>query len=241
MHRRDILAWSVGTLGAGVLGTLTPRAARAGACAEPGFVPVYATPAGAQLGRGGAVLVTANMTFGGGPPDPFDGRYTMTVGGERVWLHATRVAPGLLRLAPVPFVAGAGVVSGPAGDLNVTWDTAAATPPAPCHVQAVDLYRHAGSQEPYSPSTWGLRARLRSPLPDSVLGVVVAQAAAGSRYGLYAPRSGDRMQGLYSSPGRCSADTPGAHPPAAGQRVRLACVGLNGVLSVRSNDVEIDD
>ena len=40
-------------------------------------------------------------------------------------------------------------------------------------------------------------------------------------------------------PGRCQADAPGVNPPPVGSRIRLACVGANGAVSARSNDVEI--
>ncbi|MCA9574963.1 MAG: hypothetical protein R3B40_19895 [Polyangiales bacterium] len=241
MLRRDILAWSAGALGAAALSSLSPRTARAGACAEPGFMPVYRTAAGARLGRTGAVLLGVDMSFGGGTREPFAGRYSMTVDDAPVRVHASPLAPGLVRLIPNRFVAGAGVVTGPAGELRVTWVDAQEAAPAPCFVRSVEMYRNEGSQEPYSPPTWGLRATLRDPLPGSVVGVVVAPAASGSRYGLFAERSGDRMQGLYHSPGRCQAELSDVNPPGTGSRVRLACVGQDGQVSVRSNDVAVRD
>lgn len=241
MRRREMLAWSMGTLGASALSALLPASARAGACAPPGFGPAYRTAAGAALGRGGAILLSADMHFGGGMEDPFGGHYTLTVGGATIRLHAAPLAPGMIRLVPNQHVTGAGVVRGPAGELAITVVDTVAQPPAPCRVASVRMVRHEGSQEPYSPPTWGLEARLHAALPTSVVGVVVAPAARGSTYGLYAVSSGDRVQRLYHSPGRCQIDMPGANPPAVGARVRLACVGANGTVSVRSNDVAIRD
>ena len=222
MRRREMLAWSVATLGTSALSAFLPSTARAGACAPPGFGPAYRTVAGATLGRGGAILLSADLHFGGGMEDPFGGHYTLTVGGATIRLHA-------------------GVVRGPAGELPVTLVDAAATPPAPCRVATVRVVRHEGTSEPYSPPTWGLEARLHTALPTDVVGVAVAPAAQGSAYGLYAVSSGDRVQRLYHSPGRCQIDMPGANPPAVGARVRLACVGANGTVSVRSNDVDVRD
>jgi hypothetical protein len=236
-----MLAWSMATLGAGALGAFSPASARAGACAPPGFEPLYRTAAGATLGPGGAILLGAQLNFGGGMEDPFRGPYTLTVDGARVGLHAAPLAPGLVRLIPSRFVAGAGVVRGPAGELAVTLVEVAATPPAPCQVASVRVHRNEGSQQPYSPPTWGLEARLRRPLPADVVGVVVAPASAGSAYGLFAVRGEGGVQSLYHSPGRCQIDMPGANPQAVGTRVRLACVGANGAVSVRSNDVAIRD
>jgi len=125
--------------------------------------------------------------------------------------------------------------------LAVTLVDTVATPPAPCQLSRVRVLRYEGSQEPYSPATWALEARLRAALPTSVVGVLVAPAAAGSAYGLFAV-TGDRgLQFLYRSPGRCQIDMPGANPPAVGTRVRLACVGANGAVSSRSNDTAIDE
>jgi len=239
MQRREWLAWSMASLGAGAMSALLPRSARAGACATPGFAPVYRTPAGTTIGPGGAIVLGLDMSFGGGMAEPFGGQYTLTVAGTPMRLHAAPLAPGLVRLVPHRFVAGAGVVSGPAGELAVTVVDTAVPLPAPCRVTRVDMVRHAGSQQPYYPETWGLQARLRSALPASVVGVVVAPAAEGSAYGLFAVRSGDALQPLYHSPGRCQADAPGVNPPPVGSRIRLACVGANGAVSARSNDVEI--
>ncbi|MBK6580779.1 MAG: hypothetical protein IPG17_32445 [Sandaracinaceae bacterium] len=241
MRRREMLAWSVATLGTSALSAFLPSNALAGACAPPGFGPAYRTVAGATLGRGGAILLSADLHFGGGMEDPFGGHYTLTVGGATIRLHAAPLAPGMIRLLPNQFVVGAGVVRGPAGELPVTLVDAAATPPAPCRVATVRVVRHEGTSEPYSPPTWGLEARLHTALPTDVVGVAVAPAAQGSAYGLYAVSSGDRVQRLYHSPGRCQIDMPGANPPAVGARVRLACVGANGTVSVRSNDVDVRD
>lgn len=241
MRRREWLAWSVGTLSAGALSTLLPSAASAGACATAGFGPVYRTPAGTTIGPGGAILLGVDMSFGGGVAEPFGGAYTLTVAGTPMRLHAAPLAPGLVRLVPHRFVAGAGVVSGPAGELAVTVVETPVALPAPCRVARTNVVHHPGSQQPYYPTTWGLEARLRTALPAGVVGVVVAPAAVGSAYGLFAVRSADALQPLYHSPGRCQADVPGANPPAAGSRIRLACVGANGAVSARSNDVEIRD
>lgn len=239
MRRREWLAWSVGTMSAGALSALLPASVSAGACATPGFGPVYRTPAGTTIGPGGAILLGVDMSFGGGVAEPFGGAYTLTVGGTPMRLHAAPLAPGLVRLVPHRFVAGAGVVSGPAGELAVTVVETNVAPPAPCRLARVDMVRYPGSQEPYYPETWGLEARLRSALPASVVGVVVAPAAVGSAYGLFAVRSGDALQRLYHSPGRCQAEVPESNPPPVGARIRLACVGTNGAVSARSNDVEI--
>lgn len=239
MRRREWLAWSVGTVGASALSALLPASASAGACAMPGFAPVYRTPAGTTIGPGGAIVLGLDMSFGGGREEPFGGPYTLTVGGTPMRLHAAQLAPGLVRLVPHRFVAGAGVVSGPAGELAVTVVETTVAPPAPCRVARVDMIRYPGSQQPYYPETWGLQARLRATLPESVAGVVVAPAAAGSAYGLFAVRVADPLQPLYHSPGRCQADAPGVNPPPVGSRIRLACVGVNGAVSARSNDVEI--
>ena len=46
MRRREMLAWSVATLGTSALSAFLPSTARAGACAPPGFGPAYRTVAG---------------------------------------------------------------------------------------------------------------------------------------------------------------------------------------------------
>ncbi|MCA9535525.1 MAG: hypothetical protein KC593_17650 [Myxococcales bacterium] len=241
MRRREFLSWSMVGAGAGALGLVTPGRVLAGACAPPSFAPVYRTPPGTSIGPGGAIVVGADLQFGGGEADPFADTYTLSVAGVRVRLRIERWAPGVLRLIPLSPVTGAGVVRGGAGELAVSLVSTPAVAPAPCHVTRARIQRYEGSSEPYSPPTWSLQAHLRAALPQSVLGVAVAPAAAGSAYGAFEPRSGDRVQRLYQSPGRCQMDVPGANPPAPGQRIRVACLGVNGAVSVRSNDVEVRD
>ncbi len=248
MNRRQMISLSLGAFGASALSLSLPRWARAGACAEAGFIPTFRTPEHTLIGPAGAILIGLEQRFGGGDEEPLGGRYTLTVRGEPVRLLTAPLAPGLLRLVPARFPTGAaggpseaeGVVSGPAGSLRVRLTATPAAPPAPCHLESARIRRNPGSSEPYSPATWSLSARLREALPSNVLGVIVAPAEARSAYGLYAATSASADQFLYRSPGRCEGGIPGANPPGEGRRIRLACVGKNGAVSVRSNDIEID-
>lgn len=223
---------------------LRPRVAHAGACAPAAFAATYLTPAGITIGAGGAILLGVRMQFGGDGErtDPLrQGSYTLVRDEATLPLRAEHLAPGLTRLLPPRGASGPYVVRGPAGDLAVNVVASAARAPRACFLRGARVERFPGSSQPYSPETWGVTAELRDAIPRDVIGALVAPEASGAPYGLFtAATAGERSLALYHSPGRCAADVPGASPPGADQTIRLALVGANGAVSVRSNHVTIE-
>lgn len=242
MNRRSFVSLAaVSGLCALAAPLISARRAQAGACMTPGFVPRYLSASGVSIGPGGGVLLGLTPSGGGDPSaDPFAGAYTLVSGATIFALRRVNVAPGLVLLVPPRFVAGAYTVRGPAGELAVRLSEQVSALPAPCFVERVYVTRNPGSQEPYSPATWGITARLREGLPAGIIGVLVAPEVTPSPYGLFAVASvGAREVGLFNSPGRCQASIPEQNPPAPGTNVRLALVGSAGTISARSNHVAV--
>lgn len=243
MHRRAFVSLLGSTGLASLAAGSLPARVLAGACAGPSFSPGYLGGAEVPVKRGGAILVSLTMGFGGDgrSSDPLAGAYTLRSGSTSIPLHVERTAPGLLRLVPARFTAGQYTVQGPAGERAVTLVDAPAATVAPAFLERVSLVRSPGTQQPYSPATWSLRARLREGLPANVAGLLVALETPNAPYTLFAPWSaaGERDVPLYHSPGRCGADVPGVSPPSVGNVIRVTVIDAGGAVSVRSNHVEI--
>lgn len=109
--------------------------------------------------------------------------------------------------------------------------------------ELVRVERHeAVSRGPASgaSSTW-ITAVTRAPITAPWVGVLTYgdPRAGGEPILARALPGGEAQLFLYTSPGRCSAGTPGQSPPGASHEVSVATFDLYGRVSARSNVVQV--
>jgi hypothetical protein len=202
---------------------LSPSAARAGACARPDIQHIALTKDGAELAKGGGVVVTTEDSAK--PP-----KWQFTSGTQHAPAKVRVIGPGLVVLEPP--AAGAWTLQDDKGK-PVVKVKSAATDPKPLDAPKLKSLLFSSSTSRRGTST-GVSATLVGAAPAGAVALVIFDDKG-------TPRSFAALQGLPPSPmisvfssGSCTVKPNGTVPSKLGDNVGVAWLDASGRLSAQT-------